>query len=131
MFRSLFVKTLTALAVLLASVGLGTLTASPAAAATSTTFCFLWQTGTPYASQPVFLYQANGTYVKPGKTAANGCATFTGLSSTRSYYVHAYKTFWIPNVGWQVWSGNTPYTTGTGSGQVHIGTGKVYFRGYI
>ena len=51
--------------------------------------------------------------------------------STRSYFVHAYVTFWIPNTGTQVWSGNTPYVTGTGSGQVHIGTGIVYFRGYI
>jgi hypothetical protein len=130
-FRSLIVKTLTTLAVLVASLGFGTLTASPAAAATSTQFCFKWSTGTAYSTQPVYLYQANGTYVKSGKTASNGCAIFTGLSSTRNYYVYAYTTLGIVETGIQVWSGFSPSYTGTGSGQVSIGTGIVYFRGYL
>ncbi len=69
--------------------------------------------------------------MKPGKTASNGCATFTGLSTVRSYYVLAQAVLGIPATGMQLWSGYTPHTTGTGPGTVHIGTGVVYFRGYI
>ena len=59
--------------------------ATPASAASAVSGCFVWDTGTAYANQPVHLQQQSRgrwTTIRSGKTNSRGCATFTRTPTT-------------------------------------------------
>lgn len=105
-----------------------TVAAAPAAqAATAVSFCFQWNTGKAYSSQPVQLQYWNGTKWVPyrdGKTNASGCGTFSNTASNVHLQVQAHT---VLNSGTTrtVWSGFTPSFANPGAGTAHVGTGVV------
>lgn len=105
----------------------GLVTASPAEAATGTYFCFGWaSTGTAYANYPVHLWRVNSlgakvTYLRPGRTASNGCATFYNTPS--GVNLRVFVDFYP---GFQAFHGATPRMATPGSGTANLGTGWVY-----
>ena len=119
-------KALTTAVVGAALVTAGGVTATPAQAATSTSFCFTFaQTGHAYANYPVHLWQVDAygnqiAHLRHGKTAANGCGTFTSTPSNVRLRVFVHYT-----AGWRTFRGATPLLADAGVGGVHLGTGSV------
>ena len=101
-------------------------TATPAAAATSTSFCFTWYTGAAYANYPVELHQVDAAgkslgVVRRGKTGAGGCGTFSTTPSNVRLRVAASLS-----AGGQYFAGWTPSLALPGQGGANLGSAYVY-----
>lgn len=123
-----FRRKLAAAALVLSSFAAPIAAATPAHAATATSFCFKWGGGAAYANRPVFLMSwQSGRWVsiRSGKTAANGCGTFWRVPSSGYTTVMAREVLGDHNFGLALFEGMSPRYAVPGSGTAQLGTGYV------
>ncbi|MBX7068306.1 MAG: hypothetical protein K1X38_02870 [Microthrixaceae bacterium] len=102
--------------------------ATPASAASAVSGCFVWDTGTAYANQPVHLQQQSRgrwTTIRSGKTNSRGCATFTRTPTNANLRLLGSVAFGDSNIGMAVYQGTSGYYARPGNGTVATGTGTV------
>lgn len=102
-------------------------TAPAAQAASKVTFCFDWPSGKPFSHHNAYLVKKvgdGGVRVARTMTDGNGCGSFSGLRTDRTYWVKASLVKRTANsVLW--FAGRTPKVAKPGAGTVWLGTGKV------
>jgi hypothetical protein len=109
-----------------ATVGAVGLQATPAAAATQTTACFVWSTGAAYSLKPVYLNYWNGSgwvNIRSGTTNASGCGTFRNVPANVYVNMQGYVAL---NNGTSItlWNGYTGWAA-PGQGAANLGTAVV------
>ena len=113
-----------------ASLGVGTVTATPANAASYVEGCFRSATpGMGFAGSPVNLQAWNGSQwvtVYTDNLGSNGCTSVNIVGDLRRYYVRLNVS---QRVGTAYFYGVTPYYANPGDWRVNLGTGIVSCTG--